>query len=437
MGQTLTLALIRTGGTDGTGGHPSLSSQNIAVDDIVFDQLPATALPAGPQVVSVAPADAETGVAAVYSYRASISNGDTELAAGSIQLKLDGSPVVPPPTISSVGDLTNVSFQAPGLLASGSTHTYTLTYDDTSVPAATYTKDVRFTVFNYPTLPASYANPAGSATNPGFICRTALAPPGTPALDATIARAKAQLNGTLIDPSTQLPLENVAEIGPNPDGSFNVDTVLDFDDDGAVSGNFMQETPFPGLSIGGNNEFATEAWFYLDLPAGYHRFGVNSDDGFEVSVGTPAQGEFTAQTRLGFFDTGRAADDTVFDFLVTNAGIYRFRLIVFESAGAASCEFFSVNLATGEKILINDLTQPNAIRSYRSLSLSPPPRITSVTRSGSDLVIQWVDGTPPFQVEFSSTLRTGGWSDLGPPTSNRTATIPMQGGSGFVRVAGQ
>jgi hypothetical protein len=232
--------------------------------------------------------------------------------------------------------------------------------------------------------------------------------------------------------------ENAAEVGPNPDASFSVDTVLDFDDDGAVSGHFDKDLLFPGLSTGGNNWFSTKANFFLELPVGYYRLGVNSDDGFEVSAGIPAQGELTTQTVLGFYDNGRAADDTVFDFLVQTAGIYRFQLIFFESTGAASCEFYSVDLATGERILINDLTNPKAIKSYRTLAApSLPPRITSIVRSGQDVTVQWVDGTPPFQLQLSSTLATGSWTNTGAPTPNRTATLPLEPGSKCRGLLGQ
>jgi hypothetical protein len=412
---------------------------NIAIDDIVFAQDPEMLLISGPQVVSVSPADGGTDVAAVYAYRAEIADGDTEVVPGSVQLMLDGVPVSPAPAVSPpVAGVTTVTWGAPGLLPPGSMHTYTLTYDDTSTPAASYIHSVVFTVANYPTLPADYAFPSGSASDPGFTCRTVLAPPGT-GLEGTLARAEAQLDGTLIDPFTELPVENVALVGPNPDGSFNVDGVLDFDDDEMVSGHFARESPFPGMEFPFNEEFAIEAWFLLDLPAGYHRLGVNSDDGFEVSVGTPAQGDFTADTVLGAFDGGRAADDTVFDFLVETAGVYRFRLVFFEIGGAASCEFYSVDPATGTRTLINDLAEPAAIRSYRSLDseVAPPPRITSVIRNGSDLVIEWVDGTPPFQVEVSGTMLEDSWTDQGSPTQDRAATVPVEGAAGYVRVAGQ
>lgn len=435
-GQTLELRLVRTASALEEGEMEG-DGYNIAIDDIVFAQDPPMLLVNGPEVRAVSPVDRQTGVAALYAYRAEIVNGDTAVVPGTIQLKLDGALVAPAPVVTADAGGAIVTFQAPGLLAPGSTHTYTLTYNDNGTPAAAYTHSVQFTVSDYPTLPVSYASPSGTGSHPGFTWRTVLAPPGTTGLESTLARAKAQLNGTLIDPATELPYENAAEIGPNPDGSFDVDEVVDFDDDGGQSGHFERETLFPGLLIGGNNEFASEGWFLLELPAGYHRFGVNSDDGFEVSVGTPAQGDFSVQTVLGLYDAGRAADDTVFDFLVTEAGLYRFRLVVFESGGAASCEFYSVNLGTGERILINDTEQAGAIRSYRSLAVAGAPRITSVVRNGTDLELQWVDGTPPFQVQRSGTLGLGSWNDFGAATSSRSATIPMEGGVGFVRVVGR
>jgi hypothetical protein len=433
-GQTLKLQIARVASTL-SGAEIEGSTQNIAVDDITFAQSPTTLLSVGPQVVSVTPDDEETYAAAAYSYRASITNGDTAVVAGSIQLRFDGSLVSPAPTISSAGGLTNVSFQAPGLLTPGSTHTYALTYNDNGIPASSYTNEVRFTVANYQTLPSNYANPSGSASAPGFTYRTVAAPPGTPQLANTLARAKAQLDGTLIDPLTGMPYENSAPPGPNPDGSYNIDTVIDFDDDGVHSGNFTNDVTFPGLSTGFNNSFATKASLYLNLPAGYYRSGVNSDDGFEVSVGIPAHGAFSSQTALGLFDNGRGAADTLFDFLVQTSGIYRFQLIYFEGGGSASCEFFSVNLATGEKILINNLANPNAIKSYRVLTL--PPRITSIVRSGPDVVIEWAEGTPPFQVQFKNDLSNPLWNNSGSPTTNRTANVPIQPGAGFIRVVGQ
>ena len=128
-----------------------------------------------------------------------------------------------------------------------------------------------------------------------------------------MARARAQLNGTLIDPSTSLPVDtNAATLGTNADGSWNVEGVLNFVDSGGV-GNFGDDQPFPGLDVTPNNWFSTEGTLFLDLPAGYYRFGVNSDDGFEVDV-LPLAGISGPPIVLGLYDNGRAPSDTSFEF---------------------------------------------------------------------------------------------------------------------------
>jgi hypothetical protein len=428
LGQTLKLQLDRVASTLGSGeveGDP----YDIAVDDIAFAQLPETVLPTGPEVVSVTPADGQTGVPAVYyPYLAGITNGGSALVTDSIVLKLDGQAVAPPATISSANGLTNVSYPGTALLASGA-HVYTLTYADNL--GSNFTNEVDFTV-SYTTLPTAYASPPGSGTARGFTYRTVAAPQDlTGTLPSTIARAQAQLDGTLIDPGTGSPYPNLATPGPNPDGSFNIDTVLNFDDDGTGAGNFPEDQPFPGLDAGPYNWFSTEAWLYLDLPPGYYRFGVNSDDGFEVSA-APPEGVAGPHLVLGSFDNGRGADDTLFDVLVQTAGLYSFQAIYFESTGSASCEFFSADPTTGQKTLINDALVSKAVKSYRALK----QRITRIVRNDPDVAIDWAYGVPPFQVQFKRNI-TDAWGDLGAPTTQRTATVPIQPGAGFIQVVGQ
>jgi hypothetical protein len=405
---------------------------DIAVDDIVFAQTPATAFPAGPQVVLVSPADDSTGYPATASppYSASITNGDTTVVASSIRLKLDGALVSPPATISTDGIYTNVSYPgAVGLLSSGF-HFYTLTYTDNL--GGFYTNEVQFGTL-YATLPPAYASPPGSGSHPGFTWRSVLARTDmTNGLDSSIARAVAQLNGTLVDPDIGGFLTNAAPtLGTNADGSFNIDDgTVNFNDAGFSAGDFPGDILFPGLDLGPYNWFSCEGLFFLDLPAGYYRFGVNSDDGFEFNA-LPPKGVPSSPIVLGLFDGGRGSSDTLFDFLVTTGGVYPFQLIYFESTGGANCELFSVDIATTNKFLINDVSTNAAIKSF----LVVPPRITSIARSGSNVSINWAYGNPPFQVQFKNNI-IGPWSNSGSPTSNRTALIPIQPGAGFFRVVG-
>jgi hypothetical protein len=282
-------------------------------------------------------------------------------------------------------------------------------------------------------LPASYALPPGAGITRGFTYRTVLAEVGTNTLASTVARAEAQLNGTLINPETNQPYTNSATLGTNADGSFSVDEVVNFNDFGNVQGNFTNnETAFPGLDAGPNNWFSTEGRFYLDLAPGYYRLGVNSDDGFAASV-VPPQGVPGAAIPLGAFSDGRAADNTTFDLLVTTSGVYPFRVIYFESDGSASEEFYSENLVSGQLLLINDPTEINAIKSYRVLR----PRVSRIARSGSNVIIDWAYGTPPFQLQSASNFPSTSWVNVGSPTSNRTATVPIQPGNAFFRVLSQ
>jgi hypothetical protein len=326
-GEALKLRIARVASTLGAGEVEG-GAYNIAVDTMRFAQLPATDFPAGPQVVLDTPADLQTNDVAVYvppvtpvddqtgppafsyldpqtglpaftySFDVSITNGDTTLVAGSIQLELDGNGVSPAPSISSADGVTNVSYPGTNLFLSGGFHTYTLTYKDNL--GATYTYQAVFVTL-YATLPATYAIPPGSGEVEGFTWLTVSASSQvTNSLDSSIARAVAQLDGTLTNPATSLPYTNEAALGPNPDGSYNVDTILNFNDDGSGEGDFPNtQTTFPGLvPAAGDQWFSGEGSLYLDLPAGYYRFGVNSDDGFEVSA-LPPKGVFGSPIILG------------------------------------------------------------------------------------------------------------------------------------------
>ena len=427
-GQTLKLRLSRVASTLG-GAEVEGDPFDIAVDDIVFAQTPATTFPAGPQVVSVTPADDTTGIAAnaAVPYAATIADGANTLVTGSVQLRLDGNLVSPSPTVTPLGGgQTSVSYPGVASLLTSGDHVYKLTYADNL--GGIYTNETVFSSV-YTTLPPSYALPSSAGVVGGFKLRSVSASiQVTNNLPNTLARAKAQLAGTLVNPATTLPFTNDAALGPNADGSFNVDGAFNFVDSGS-SGNFVDDVPFPGLDIPPYDWFSTDASLYLNLPAGYYRFGVNSDDGFEVSA-TPPQGVSGSPLVLGLFDGGRGPADTLFDVQVQTSGIYPFRVIYFEGGGGAECEFFSVtNLATGDKVLVND-ADPNAIKSFRVLK----PQITSIAKSGANAVVNWAYGTPPFQVQVKTNLTDAAWSNVGAPTAGNTANVPIDSNTKFIRV---
>lgn len=101
-----------------------------------------------PVITSQSLVNGETNTAPVFAYQAQILDGSvSQLVPSSVQLKLDGMPLNP--SVVKVGAVTTVSFAAGGLLRSGSTHNYTLTFDDNAGSPASYTNQVNFTVQNY------------------------------------------------------------------------------------------------------------------------------------------------------------------------------------------------------------------------------------------------------------------------------------------------
>jgi hypothetical protein len=61
-------------------------------------------------------------------------------------------------------------------------------------------------------------------------------------------------------------------------------------------------------------------------------------------------------------------------------------------------------------------------------------QITEVTSDGSNLILDWRGGIGPYQVQSCPDPGTGSWNDLGLPTEDATATVPITPGCGFFRV---
>lgn len=137
-GQALTLHIERTGGSDG--------SQNIAVDDITFAQA-AEILP--PVVIASSPNDGQTGIAPEIAFRAVIKDGDLQAVTNSIQLAFNGNDVSPGISVVKTNDQATVSYQAAGLLPSGSTNRFTVTFRDNAPSPKSYTNQIQFVVAGY------------------------------------------------------------------------------------------------------------------------------------------------------------------------------------------------------------------------------------------------------------------------------------------------
>ncbi len=181
--------------------------------------------------------------------------------------------------------------------------------------------------------------------------------------------------------------------------------VLNWDQDGASQGNFnaangFPESLIPGIPGVGTDNIAAEIYMWLDLPAGTTRLGVNSDDGFTLSVGSSPL-DFFRKTTAGVFNGGRGASDTQFDIAVSTAGLYPVRLLWWEGGGGANLEFFSVK-PDGTRVLINDAADAASIKSYY-FGLPTAPSIHKISpypgtlqnNNKHPLTIELVDGVNP------------------------------------------
>jgi hypothetical protein len=103
------------------------------------------------------------------------------------------------------------------------------------------------------------------------------------------------------------------------------------------SPHFGDDMTFPGMTIGSNVDyFVVQATAQVDIPeAGDWTFGVNSDDGFGLTLTG-----FGSTYRMSF-PTTRGAGDTLATFNIAQAGAYDLRLVFFEVAVGSEVELFA------------------------------------------------------------------------------------------------
>jgi hypothetical protein len=240
-------------------------------------------------------------------------------------------------------------------------------------------------------LPPSAALPLGSSTTRGFQVRTAQAAADAALVNNSI-RAMKQINGTLTDSAGNL-VPNEAVAGPEAGGSYAATTLsyerdaqqIDLTDlEGNYLGTFIAE-PFPGIPGNGGHtdNFALEAVGFIQLTAGTHTLGVsvtaertdvNNDDSFQLFVATNPRDYFGLKVaefeRIapGFQNNWR--NENIITVQAPAAGLYPFRILYWQTGLGASLAFYSVNPATGERILVNDPNDSRALRAFRDTSVA-------------------------------------------------------------------
>lgn len=141
---------------------------------------------------------------------------------------------------------------------------------------------------------------------------------------------------------------------------------------------------------------AAELLTILELPAGAYQLGVNHDDGFKLSFGSEPRDYFKATV---LSSSPALGDTSPISIAVTNAGKYPVRLIWGQHTNAAFLEFYLIDFATGQRILINDRNNPVKIISYRDTAALTQPYVRFVSprpNEGGDprlLVAKLEDGS--------------------------------------------
>ena len=101
--------------------------------------------PAHPLVITNSPSGG--GVPGQPLVHLEIKDFTTQVKTDTVRLLFNGAAVTP--VVAKTGDITTVDYDPPGALAPLSANTYTLVFDDTSVPAFTTTTEYRFTTAQY------------------------------------------------------------------------------------------------------------------------------------------------------------------------------------------------------------------------------------------------------------------------------------------------
>ena len=149
-----------------------------------------------------------TGVNPVQTISLTIANRQTAVTPSSIQLFLDSSNVTSALTLSNNAAGTILTYFPTSLMPAG-TNTLQVVFSDGTL---SQTNQWQFTVASLPVIPGAYAYPPGSFTSRGFSLMVAKGDDGATNIDfpATIARARAQLAGTLTNSTTLAPYANLA-----------------------------------------------------------------------------------------------------------------------------------------------------------------------------------------------------------------------------------
>lgn len=106
--------------------------------------------------------------------------------------------------------------------------------------------------------------------------------------------------------------------------------------------------------------------------------------------------------------------------------------------GNVSGEPLSPDVGTNRFVL--SVTDSGNLSSTATMTISvlpPPPIVPLMRSSGTNLLLNWSGGIPPYQVQVSTSLILSNWVDLGGITTSNNLLISPSNSAAFYRVRGQ
>ena len=217
-----------------------------------------------PYVTSGFPFPSATGVNPLNQIQFTIANRQTSVNPASIQLFINSNNVTGSLAFSNNAAGTVVTYQPvfPNLLPGGPNYAQVI-FSDGSV---SQTNTWQFSVATLPILPTAWAVPLSGSFSRGFYEQIAKGDDSATNTDfkPSVARALAQLAGTLTNSTTGLPYANEAL-----NGGTNIETgTINYAIDPEFLGIFSPTNPFPDIPPGTTNNVAMAANMYVLLSAG-------------------------------------------------------------------------------------------------------------------------------------------------------------------------
>jgi hypothetical protein len=384
-----------------------------------------------------------TAVALESSISFTIANRQTAVNPATIQLFVNSNNVTSSIVLSNNAAGTVVTYVPTSFLTPNTNYTLTAIFTDNGGTPTTTTNTWKFTTANstYLVLPIADAQPIGSVSTPGFALRINKVEDAAPTV-ASIATAEAQLAGVRTNLATGQPYPNLANGGPNADGSYSETNAINYDITGLPTGTpaFPFKSAFPYVAAGNvNNNIAMEALMYLQLTNGNYIFAVRSDDGFKFTEGPSLNNQ---NLTLSLFDGGRGngASTLTYVTVLTN-GLYPVRLLYFQAGSGGNVEFYSIN--NGTPVLINDPTNPNAIKAFQAVA-SPalPVTILSPVHTGGATTFSFLtQAGHTHYVEYKNAITDLTWSPLttitGSGSNTNVTDSTASGATRFYRIRSQ